>query len=157
MDRIGTVPILLRPSRGAGFGSFAPIPNEARIGTESDANRAHLRGQYRPLGVGLTAQARTIESERLNCRPALTEATDAQQNDENSARRARHIQSGECGVWQNQNMARHILVKPRAGAGFKPDGQIFSQTRMWRESGALTGAIQALGSGFNGACEDSRK
>ena len=53
--------------------------------------------------------------------------------------------------------ARPILLKPRRGAGFGSSVPILKGERIGRESGALTGAIQALGSGFNSAGEDRRK
>lgn len=86
-----TRPILLKPSRVAGFRGFVPILKGARIGTESDANRAHLAGQCRPLGGRITAQAGTRGLGSFDGPPAFAEAAGTQQNDENSVRKARRI------------------------------------------------------------------
>lgn len=85
-------PILLKPSRGAGFGRFAPIPNEARIGRESGAPGRAMQALGRACnGAGWV---RTMWA-GPPLRTTLAEAAEAPQNAECGTRKARRIREGE--------------------------------------------------------------
>ena len=136
------LPILLKPSRGAGFGGFVPILKGARIGTESDANRAHLAGQCRPLGGRVTAQAGTRGRGRLDGWPALAKAAAAARNPKRSTRKARRIRDGE------SDAARLS----------ESDASDSAKTQTWRGFQAFCSAVEwgANPSGIRRATEHNR-